>query len=135
MPANFIRYPNSEVRVFAASPATPPRIREKMTLDQATLGSYGSLTVPGHIWRAMQRLGSWIEPVLVAEWAHMMRAYGDRMGRAIAPAAAEDALTWLEPSRDTGTARLAAKRLFETGQPMHCVWTGARLRPETIDID
>jgi hypothetical protein len=29
---------------------------------------YGSLTVPVQVWRTLQRLGSWVEPVLVNEW-------------------------------------------------------------------
>jgi hypothetical protein len=28
----------------------------------------------------MQRMGAWIEPVLVAEWARMIRDYGEKMG-------------------------------------------------------
>jgi SAM-dependent methyltransferase len=135
MPANFIRYPNSESRVFGASPATTPRPRETLSLDGGTLAAYGSLTVPGHIWRAMQRLGAWIEPVLVAEWTRMMRDYGERMGRAVAPGVAEAALAWLEPTRDTALARQVARRLMDTGAPVRCVWTGARLRPGALDID
>jgi hypothetical protein len=135
MPANFIRYPNSGSRIFGVSTATAPRPRETLSLDGGMLAAYGSLTAPGHIWRAMQRLGSWIEPVLVAEWARMMRDYGERMGRAVAPGIAEAALAWLEPTRDTALARQVARRLMDTGAPVRCVWTGARLKPGALDID
>jgi hypothetical protein len=135
MPANFIRYPNSELRIFGASPARALRAQATLSLDGGTLAAYGSLTVPGHVWRAMQRLGAWIEPVLVAEWARMMRDYGERMGRAVAPGVAEAALAWLEPARDTALARQVARRLMDSGVTVRCVWTGARLKPGMLDID
>src|SRR5262249_41959787 len=71
MPANFITYPNSSTRVFGATPRRSPRPSDALVLDAATLRMYGTIAVPGHIWRAMQRFGAWIEPVLTAEWARM----------------------------------------------------------------
>lgn len=68
MPANYTRFPNSEVRVFRAAPSTAPCLRADLTLDREVLAAHGSLTVPGHIWRTLQRLGPWVEPVLVDEW-------------------------------------------------------------------
>jgi hypothetical protein len=38
-----------------------------MTLDGEVLGQFGSLSVPGHIWRTLQRLGSWVER---SSWAN-----------------------------------------------------------------
>jgi hypothetical protein len=52
-----------------------------LALDGATLGTWGTLTVPGHVWRTLQCLGAWVEPVLVAEWASLVRGYGERMAR------------------------------------------------------
>ena len=135
MPANFIRYPNSEIRVFAAEPARGARAPSSILLDAASLSSYGSIGVPGHVWRAMQRLGAWIEPVLIAEWARMVRQYADRMGRSVPPGVAESALVWLEPARDTSLARQVAKRLVERGTVLRCVWTGAQLHQDALDID
>jgi hypothetical protein len=66
--------------VFGAAPTTPPRIRGDLTLDGEVLGAFGGLTVPGHVRRTLQRLGSWVEPVLVGEWARLVRTYGERMG-------------------------------------------------------
>lgn len=65
----------------------------------------------------------------------MMRNYAERMGRTLAAGVAEEALVWLEPSRDTAIARQAAVRFFEAGRPLRCVWTGVRLRPDAFDID
>ena len=83
----------------------------------------------------MQRLGSWIEPVLVAEWARLVRAYGERMGRPIAVGEAEAALAWMDPSRDTLAGREAVRRRLSRGEQVYCVWTGKRLGAEGVDID
>jgi len=135
MPANYTRFPNSDVKVFGATPAKPPRFSGELSLDGETLGAFGSLTVPGHIWRTLQRLGSWVEPVLVGEWARLVRSYGERMGRLIVQGEVEAALAWLDPARDTQLARSAAKRMLDKGQRLSCVWTGVPLRPGMLDID
>lgn len=135
MPANFTRYPNSETKVFGAEPAWGPRGNDLLTLDADTLRAYGTIGVPGHVWRAMQRLGAWIEPVLVSEWARIMRSYGERDGRAVRLGQAEAALEWLDPVRDTAFAKHAVQRLLAAGTTVECVWTGSRLRAGSADID
>ena len=135
MPANFTRYPNSESRVFSAEPARAPRGGNLLTIDAETLRAYGLLRVPGHVWRAMQRLGAWIEPVLVSEWARIMRSYAERDGRAIPLGQVEVALQWLDPARDTAFARQTIQRLLAAGASVECVWTGSRLRAGSADID
>jgi hypothetical protein len=110
-------------------------VRDSLLLDGSALTAYGKIAVPGHVWRAMQRLGAWIEPVLVSEWSRMMREYGERMGRYVSPGVAEASLGWLEPTRDTGLARQRAHFLIETGVSVRCVWTGARLKSGGLDID
>jgi SAM-dependent methyltransferase len=135
MPANFTRYPGSEQRIFGATRTRPPRSTDTLTLDVETLRLWGSLTVPGHIWRALTRLGAWIEPVLVTEWARLMRSYGDRMGLAIPHGQAEAALVWEEPLRDTALGRAAANRLQQQGTRIACVWSGATLNRSRLDID
>jgi hypothetical protein len=57
------------------------------------------------------------------------------MGRTVAPGEVEQALTWLDPVRDTRIARDVAQRLIEAGMPVRCVWSGARLGIEALDID
>jgi SAM-dependent methyltransferase len=134
MPATFTRYPNSDVQVFGVT-----RQRRSgastIVLDLETLRSWGLIEVPGHLWRAMSRFGSWIEPMLVAEWSRLTRAYADRMGLAVAPGAAEAALAWAEPARTTALSRDVVRRLLDRGQRMECVWTGRFLKPNTFDID
>jgi SAM-dependent methyltransferase len=135
MPVNFTRYPNSEARVFEAALLTPSRGRSELMLDAQTLRASGTLFVPGHVWRALQRLGAWVEPVLLTEWARLVRAYGERMGRIVAPGEVEAALIWLDPARDTALARTVAQSFIEKGRTITCVWTGARLTASVLDID
>lgn len=135
MPAHFTRYPNSTVSVFEAAPSRVSRFGGEIVMDAETLRSFGTISVPGPVWRTLQRLGAWVEPVLVSEWARLIQGFGVRMGRSVAPGEAEAALQWLEPERDTALARLVALRLIGSGQPVHCVWTGAVLRPDALDID
>jgi protein-L-isoaspartate O-methyltransferase len=134
MPATFTRYPNSDTQVFAVRRGRRTGTSATV-LDLETLRGWGLIEVPGHLWRAMSRFGSWIEPMLVAEWSRLTRAYADRMGLAIVPGTAEAALAWAEPVRTTALGRDVAQRLLGRGQPIECVWTGRPLKPNSFDID
>lgn len=135
MPAHFTRYPNSQRPVFEAAPARAPRFAGEITMDAETLRSFGRIGVPGPVWRTLQRLGAWVEPVLITEWARLIQGFGLRMGRIVGPGEAEGALLWLDPARDTALARDVAKRLMVRGETVRCVWTGSRLRADRLDID
>lgn len=135
MPANFTRYPNSDARVFEVSRSGGNRSRSALLLDRETLRNWGVLTVPGHLWRALSRYGAWIEPMLVAEWARLMRTYGDRMAMVVGTGVAESALAWDEPVRTTELGRLAAERLIAAGSKVECVWTGRVLQLGKLDVD
>ena len=117
MPAHFTRYPNSDAQVFIARPAEPPRYSREIILEGDTLRSFGTLAVPGPIWRTLQRLGAWVEPVLTAEWARLIEGFAQRMGRKLAPGEIETRLIWLDPKRDTGLARLIANQRIEPDKP------------------
>src|SRR5690606_11628308 len=112
-----------------------PRYRDEIIMDAETLRSFGTISVPGPVWRTLQRLGSWIEPVLVGEWISLIEGFALRMGRAVSPGEAAAALRWLDPARDTALAREVARRLIVSDRPVYCVWTGARLPFATLDID
>ncbi len=135
MPANFTCYPNSDRQVFKATSSRTPRIKEELVLDASTLRGLGVIEVPGPIWRTLQRLGSWVEPVLVTEWARLIQRFAERRGRTVAVGEAESALRWLDPARDTGFARDVARRIIERGEPVYCAWTGGRLTLQNFDID
>lgn len=134
MPANFTRYPNSAERVFGAMTGRAGTT-EHLALDAETLMRFGTLSVPGHVWRAMQRLGSWIEPVLVAEWARLTRGYVERQGRTLVPGELEAALAWNEPTRDVRVAREVALAKMAAGETLRCVWSDRPLSPSTLDMD
>jgi protein-L-isoaspartate O-methyltransferase len=134
MPATFTRYPNSRSPVFGVTRARRGRVPVAV-LDLDTLRDWGLIEVPGHLWRAMSRFGSWIEPMLVGEWARLTRTYADRMGLAVAPGAAEAALAWTEPARTTALARDVVERLLGRGHAVECVWTARRLAEGTFDVD
>jgi len=134
MPANFTRFPNSDQRVFEI-------VRQRRTkatgieLDLQRLQAWGTLVVPGHLWRALSRFGAWIEPTLIAEWSRLMRTYAERMSLPVPPGMAEAALEWREPVRSTSIARLAAERISRTDRQLECIWTGQKLPLTRLDID
>lgn len=134
MPVTFTRYPNSDTQVFGVSRSRRGGASATVLDLQALLG-WGLIEVPGHLWRAMSRFGSWIEPMLVAEWSRLIRVYADRLGLAVAPGAAEAALAWVEPVRTTALGRDVVLRLLGRGHPIECVWTGQQLKPNSFDID
>ena len=134
MPANFTRFPNSDQRVFEANRERSGRGRgESVTLSW--LRAWGTISLPGHLWRALSRFGPWIEPMLVSEWARLSRSYSERMGVVLAPGVVEAALAWREPVRTTSLARLAAERMSADGYPLECVWTGRKLILAKLDVD
>lgn len=135
MPANFIRYPGSGQQVFRAFKARAGKAPSAIAFDVETLGAWGAIRVPGQVWRTMSRLGSWIEPVLTAEWSRLMKAYAERMGMTLQVGQAEAALAWEEPIRDTTVGRSAVRRILATGSDVQCCWSGKPLGEAQLDID
>lgn len=134
MPATFTRYPNGGTPVFGVTRSRPGKA-PAITLDMETLRGWGLLEVPGHLWRAMSRFSSWIDPMLVAEWSRLTRGYADRLGIPLAPGAVEGALAWVEPMRSTALGRDLVRKLIEQGSDVRCVWTAERLRSGRFDVD
>ncbi|OYU34826.1 MAG: methyltransferase type 11 [Novosphingobium sp. PASSN1] len=135
MPSNFITLPGTGAQVFRASKLRAPKPEEVIALDLQTLGSWGSLRIPGHIWRTMSRLGVWIEPVLVTEWVRLIRAYAERQGIVVPAGQAEVALAWEEPVRDTAIGRTVALQILDRGGRLSCCWSNKELKPAVLDID
>jgi SAM-dependent methyltransferase len=134
MPVRYTTMPNSDVQVFQPE-GKSLSVRGASTLTPEVLEAWGQLSLPGPLWRTMLRLGAWIEPLLIAEWARLIRGYGERMGMPLPPDAVEARLVWQEPSRDTALARSVAGRLLAEGIPIRCVWSGAPLKIDALDID
>jgi SAM-dependent methyltransferase len=133
MPARHLTFAD-DTPVFPATYGRVPR-GDALVLNAELFWAYGSIRAPLPVWHALRRMAAWIEPMLLAEWVRLSRAYAERAGRPLASDAVLGALRWLEPERDTALVRdLAAERL-RRGEDLTCVWTGAALRAGTIDID
>lgn len=134
MPAHFTTYPATDQPVFLVDRQRLPRRMNGVVIDRELMGLYGRFTVPGPVWRTLLRLGSWIEPVLVAEWSRQMTGYAAKLPP-IDRSAAERALTWIDPERDTRLAREILAKRERQGRKTTCVWSGATIRLRTADID
>ena len=135
-----VKMPAKYLTLHDGSPVFPVKSRQlgRATgdgrLDAPYLWSFGSFSVPRHLWRAFQRYNVWIEPALVAEWIRMMSAYAKKQGKKLDEAAVTQGMAWSEPGRAVDVSRGRAVQLLDQGS-LHCVWTGDPLTIETLDID
>ena len=134
MPANFLTFPNGG-RIFPALRARRTAAPAGILIDAGYMQSFGVIKMPGDLWRAMRRFASWIEPALVYEWTRLMKRYAAARGQWLDEGAVAAAMAWSDPERDVIAARRVALNFLEAGRPLHCVWTGKRLRAEILDID
>ncbi|MBA4286260.1 MAG: methyltransferase type 11 [Xanthomonadaceae bacterium] len=134
MPAHHITYPASSQPIFIAQRQKLPSRSDGRVIDRTLLEQFGSLTIPGPVWRSLMQLGSWIEPVLIAEWSRLVKVYAGPQS-SIELGHVTDALAWIEHDRDTRFARSTVERIRTAGVPVRCVWTGADLRKSEVDID
>ena len=132
MPATHMTYTDGRPIL----PAAPGRSRlpSELVLNEAYFASFGTLSVPTHLWRALQRYTVWIEPALVEEWIGLTTRYARRQGRTLDQAELRQAMRWSEPEREVAVARNRALAMLDEGQ-LFCVWTGNRLRGRSVDID
>ena len=131
MPARHLTFADDRP-VFPTRYGRLPRIATELRLDQETLWTYGTTSVPLSIWQALRRMAAWIEPMLVAEWVRLIQGYA---GQAVGTDEVLPALQWLEPRRDTALVQALARDRIAQGRPVDCVWSGERLRAGAIDID
>jgi SAM-dependent methyltransferase len=133
MPVTHTSFPNG-LRVYGVTPGRSPRLARELVLDPEYLRSYGELLVPEPIWRALTRFNVWVEPALVAEWIRIMKEYATGQGRQISDETFVRSTLWTDPERDVRIARSLALELLKRDQ-LYCVWTGKRLKEETLDVD
>jgi hypothetical protein len=133
MPARYLRYPNGGA-VFPVEQWPRTRATSTITLDEGYLSSFGVLSMPLHLWKALQRFDAWIDPALIAEWKRLMRGYALGQGRELPEPTVVQAMTWSDPARDVRIARERALQLLGEG-PLHCVWSGRTLNPSRLDVD
>jgi hypothetical protein len=134
MPATYLTFPNGGP-ILPVSRSRPPPCADTMILNDAYLAGFGEMRVPRDLWRALQRFAAWVEPALIAEWQRLMRTYAERQGRLLDEGRIGAAMTWADPVRDVTLPRSIALRALAEGRAVHCVWTGQRLQPATLDID
>ena len=104
-------------------------------IDEPFLRAFGEFLVPQHVWRSLCRLNVWIDPVLVSEWIALMQGYAGAQGRGFSHDSLAGALRWLDPERDTRLSRERAVALMDEGTRLSCVWTGARLTRDRLDVE
>ena len=134
MPATFMTYPGSSEPILPTRRGRLSPGASATRLEAAYLWSFGEITVPLHLWRALVQFDAWIEPALIAEWVRVMEGYAEGQGRRLDPGVVVRAMTWADPRRDVGFARRRALTLLEE-HGLHCVWTGRRLTAARLDID
>ena len=133
MPARYLKYPKGGA-VFPVEQWRGARAASTVTLDEAYLSSFGTLSMPLHLWKALQRFDAWIDPALVAEWKRLMQGYARAQGRVLSEPVVVQAMAWSDPARDVRIARERALDLLGKG-PLHCVWSGRTLKATTLDVD
>jgi hypothetical protein len=116
-------------------PVGPSKVKERVRVDAPFLWSFGEFRIPTNVWLALTRLNVWIEPTLIAEWIRLMGRYLGRQGRTVREGTAQDALTWLDPARETAEVRKIAAGLISAGEKIYCIWTGRQLKEGEFDID
>jgi hypothetical protein len=133
MPAAHLTH-SDDSRIFSVE-RQQARLPQSSTLTAEYLRAFGTLHVPVHLWRAMQRYAVWIEPALIEEWLSLVRKYAERQGREIKESEVRAAMQWSEPKRDVDDVRRRAVELLRERRRLKCVWSGEPLRESDLDID
>ncbi len=133
MPAKHTSFPSGP-KVYGVTSGRSFRLVHELVLDPEYLQSFGELLVPEPIWRALTRLNIWIEPALVAEWIRIMKDYLVGQGRQVGEETFFQATRWADPERDVRVARELALELLKRNR-LFCVWTGKKLKEDSLDID
>lgn len=139
MPAAHLTYndnrSSAEARIFPVERGGRRQMPNKLRLDGDYLWSFGKLSVPLHLWHAMQRYAVWIEPALIEEWVRLSLKYGESLNRSIDESSLRRTMAWVEPSRDVVEVRRRAFDMLDAKQQLRCVWTGDPLDRRSLDID
>ena len=153
MPANYITYPGSGEQVFKCERQTVRSNDKFWRIEKQTLTDFGVFVIPAAIWQCLGQYACWLEPVIINEWARLMRGYEAKnkdykykipqwavSGQHVADQSPNpkkdycEALKWDEGRHDTGQVRKRVQELQQDGEPIYCVWTNAKLR-ERYEVD
>lgn len=132
MPANYIKYPGApDKRVFECGFKSVRSSAKPIVLSREYLESFGSFRIPVMLWQTLGQFACWLDPVIVREW-RLLTAGWD--GVADPSRINEQAFDWAEASRDTTPAYKRAGEMRDSGSPLTCVWSAARIR-SSLHID
>jgi SAM-dependent methyltransferase len=134
MPARNLTYAD-DAPVFETQYGRAPAKGATLAIDHDLLWRLGTTRVPLAVWNVLRRMSAWIEPMLIAEWARMMRGYAVRLGETKRTDDAIEALNWIEPMRDTGFVRDLVRQKRASGTLIRCVWSGRVLAEAAPHID
>ncbi|MFP4227734.1 MAG: methyltransferase domain-containing protein [Salinivenus sp.] len=128
-PAHYITYPGTDDQVFEYEGGRIPS-SDTVSLNLDFLMEAGKLRIPRHVWDALARHASWIEPSILSRWVELLKSYDDTDSSG----AYRNALSWPNVEHSTQEVRKLATRLRESGESLYCVWTGKKLE-QRYDID
>ena len=128
-PAHFITFPGTNDQVFEYESGLI-QSADTVTLDLDFLQTVGTLQIPRHVWDALVRHASWIEPSILSRWVELLERYDGTAS----PGTYREALAWPNVEHSTQAVRHLATQLQESGEPLYCVWSGTRLNRE-YEID
>ena len=132
MPVRYLYYPDGQP-IFTVT-RRRFKVGRSITLNEDYFSEFGEMTVPAHLWRALQRYSIWIEPALVEEWIRLMHGYAHRQDRLLNELELRRLMRPYEPQRNQGEVRSRALKLLRT-QSIYCVWTGNKLDAKSMHID
>ena len=132
MPVRHLNYPDG--RPIFKVMKKRSRVGRSITLNEDYFSEFGEMAVPAHLWQALQRYSVWVEPALVEEWIRLIRGYADTQKRQVDELRLRQLMRPYEPERNQGEVRNRALRLLRT-QSVYCVWTGRKLRADSMHID
>lgn len=132
MPVRYLHYPDG--RPIFKVKKKQFKVGRSITLNEDYFSKFGEMTVPAHLWQALQRYGVWVEPALVEEWIRLIRGYADTQNRQVDELQLRQLMRPYEPERNQGEVRNRALKLMRN-QSVYCVWTGRKLRADSMHID
>jgi len=121
-PAHFITYPGTSDQVFEYESGFI-RSSDEVVLDLDFLKTVGTLHMPRHVWDALARHASRIEPSILSRWVELLENYDGTASSG----AYRDALSWPNIEHSTREVRKLATQLRDSGEDLYCAWSGDRL--------